>query len=73
MLKEGSTEEELVKFLQEATIMGQFHHPNVIQLHGVVTSGSPVSTVFNQNVIPQKRKKIVVVLLCVLMDVTPTN
>lgn len=51
MLREGSTEEEMVKFLQEATIMGQFHHPNVIQLYGVVTSGPPVSTVSNQNVI----------------------
>ena len=51
MLREGSTEEEMVKFLQEATIMGQFHHPNVIQLYGVVTSGSPVSSIVsNHNV-----------------------
>ena len=42
-LKEGASEEEMVKFLQEAAIMGQFHHPNVVKLHGVVTVGNPVS------------------------------
>ena len=29
--------------LQEAAIMGQFHHPNIIKLHGVVTVGEPIS------------------------------
>ena len=43
-LKEGSGEEDRVKFLQEAAIMGQFKHPNVVEMHGVVTSGEPVST-----------------------------
>ena len=42
-LKRNSTEEDKVKFLQEAAIMGQFHHPNVVKLHGVVTSGNTVS------------------------------
>ena len=42
-LKAGSTEEEMVKFLQEAAIMGQFYHPNIVRLHGVVTVGEPVS------------------------------
>ena len=33
-----------VKLLQEAAMMGQFRHPNVVQMHGiVVTSGTPVS------------------------------
>ena len=36
MLKEGAGSEERVKFLQEAAIMGQFHHHNVVMLHGVV-------------------------------------
>ena len=36
-------EEEKVRFLQEAAIMGQFFHPNVIKLYGVVTVGEPVS------------------------------
>ena len=31
-----------VKFLQEAATMAQFNHPNVIQLLGVVSEGSPV-------------------------------
>ena len=37
-------EEEKVRFLQEAAIMGQFSHPNVVKLYGVVTVGDPVST-----------------------------
>lgn len=36
-------------FLTEASIMGQFEHPNVIFLHGVVTKGT-VSHV--SNVVP---------------------
>ena len=42
-LKEGSKKEDRVKFLQEAAIMGQFKHPNVITMYGVVTEGEPVS------------------------------
>jgi serine/threonine protein kinase len=42
-LKEGSGEEDRVKFLQEAAIMGQFKHPNVVEMYGVVTQGEPVS------------------------------
>ena len=42
-LKEGSREEDRVKFLQEAAIMGQFKHPNVVTLYGVVSKGEPVS------------------------------
>ena len=42
-LKEGSSEEDKVKFLQEAAINGQFWHPNVVRLMGVVTVGEPVS------------------------------
>ena len=29
--------QEKIKFLQEAAIMGQFNHTNVIKLHGVIT------------------------------------
>ena len=42
-LKEGSEEEDRVKFLQEAAIMRQFKHPNVVEMYGVVTQGEPVS------------------------------
>ena len=43
MVKPGSSEQERVKFLQEAAIIGQFHHKNILTLHGVVTIGEPVS------------------------------
>ena len=42
-LKEGAVEEDKVRFLQEAAISGQFQHPNVVRLQGVVTVGEPVS------------------------------
>ena len=42
-LSENATEAEKIQFLQEAVIMGQFVHPNIIQLHGIVTRGDPVS------------------------------
>ena len=35
-LKKDAVSKERVKFLQEAAVMGQFHHPNVVKLHGVV-------------------------------------
>lgn len=41
-LKQGSTETDRVKFLQEAAIMGQFSHPNIVRLFGVVTLEEPV-------------------------------
>ena len=42
-LKEGAGEGDKIKFLQEAAIMGQFSHPSVVKLYGVVTEGEPVS------------------------------
>lgn len=41
-LNKGSSLQDIVKFLQEAAIMAQFNHPNVITLHGVVVTGEPV-------------------------------
>ena len=35
-LNPGADEKEKVKFLQEAAIMGQFTHANVVKLYGVV-------------------------------------
>ena len=43
ILKADSSSVDKVKFLQEAAIMGQFFHPNIVRLHGVVTVGEPVS------------------------------
>ena len=42
-LKEGSSEVDKVKFLQEAAIMAQFRHPNIVTLHGVISDKEPVS------------------------------
>ncbi len=42
-LKPDAPSGDKVKFLQEAAIMGQFLHPNVVKLYGVVTVGEPVS------------------------------
>ncbi len=39
----GGSGIEKIKFLQEAAIMGQFSHPNIVKLHGVVIEGEPVS------------------------------
>ena len=41
-LQPSANETDRVKFLQEAAINGQFRHPNIVQLHGVVTVGDPV-------------------------------
>jgi len=41
-LKCGSTPEQKMDFLGEASIMGQFDHPNVIRLEGVVTKSLPL-------------------------------
>uniref|UniRef100_A0A8C8J677 receptor protein-tyrosine kinase n=1 Tax=Oncorhynchus tshawytscha TaxID=74940 RepID=A0A8C8J677_ONCTS len=41
-LKVGYTERQRRDFLSEASIMGQFDHPNIIHLEGVVTKSAPV-------------------------------
>ena len=46
-LNESAGEGERVKFLQEAAIMGQFYHPNIVRLHGVVTMGEPVRVAYS--------------------------
>ena len=42
-LQSSASQEDRVTFLQEAAINGQFKHPNVVKLLGVVTVGEPVS------------------------------
>ncbi|KAL2104178.1 hypothetical protein ACEWY4_001046 [Coilia grayii] len=41
-LKSGYTDKQRRDFLSEASIMGQFDHPNIIHLEGVVTKSNPV-------------------------------
>ena len=43
MLNSKATEKDALRFLQEAAIMGQFRHPNIVRMYGVVTVGEPVS------------------------------
>ena len=42
-LREDADEEDRVKLLQEGAILGQFFHPNVVKLHGIVKDPDPVS------------------------------
>ncbi|XP_054022150.1 ephrin type-B receptor 1 [Dryobates pubescens] len=44
-LKAGYSERQRRDFLSEASIMGQFDHPNIIRLEGVVTKSRPVMIV----------------------------
>ena len=43
-LKRNAPQEEKIKLLQEAAIMDQFHHPNILQFYGVVNEEATVST-----------------------------
>ena len=48
---EDLEEKEKVKFLQEAAVIGQFNHPHIVKLYGVImeddaTGESYVSLVF---------------------------
>lgn len=42
-LKRGASDQDRVKFLREAAIMGQFNHTGIIKLYGVVKEKKPVS------------------------------
>lgn len=42
-ISSDSSAEDKIKLLQEAIIMGQFTHPNIVQLYGIVSRGDPVS------------------------------
>lgn len=42
-LRKGALPEERVRFLQEAAIMRQFNHPNVVQMKGVMIDRLPAT------------------------------
>ena len=42
-MEDGASEDERIEFLQEAAIMGQFNHPNVIKILGIVIIPESVS------------------------------
>ena len=37
-----NSSEKRIQYLQEAAIMGQFKHPSIVTLHGVITASEPV-------------------------------
>ena len=41
-LREGASKEQRVRLLQEATLMAQFKHKNIVNIHGVVSRGREV-------------------------------
>ena len=45
LFKEDASERERIQFLQEAAIMAQFKHPNVVSIYGVVYKEEPVSLI----------------------------
>ena len=47
-LKPGASEPEKIKFLQEAAIMGQFKHINVLALCGIIPDKESVSCLLVQ-------------------------
>ena len=42
-VKESASRSDRIKFLQEAAIIAQFKHPNIVSLHGVVCEEDSVS------------------------------
>ena len=45
-IENGSSEEDRVKFLQEAAIMGQFNHPNIVKILGTIIDENEVLHVY---------------------------
>lgn len=43
-MNDATSEEDVIKFLQEGVIMGQFDHPNVVKIMGIMATGSNVGT-----------------------------
>ena len=43
VLSNKTSNEIKLKFLQEAAILGQLRHPNILKLHGIVSILEPVS------------------------------
>ena len=52
-MESGVSEEQRIKFMQEAAIMGQFNNPYVVKIYGVLTSNQPVRNPITKLVIKQ--------------------
>ncbi|KAM9814015.1 LOW QUALITY PROTEIN: ephrin type-A receptor 2a [Neosynchiropus ocellatus] len=55
-LKPGYSEKQRQEFLSEASIMGQFSHPNIIRLEGVVTKCDNSIKHCNEMMLPKVKK-----------------
>ena len=66
-LKSNAPQEEKIKLLQEAAIMGQFHHPNILQFYGVVNE-EPTVSISTSRIIMTEVYKIWIVTLCIDND-----
>ncbi len=44
-MKDGASEEDKVKFLQEAAIMGQFNQTNILKIRALIMEGDSVVSV----------------------------
>ena len=44
-LIQNSTQQDKIKMLQEAAILGQFKHPNIVKLFGVIKKGNSVTII----------------------------
>ena len=42
-MRDGASEEDKIKFFQEAAIMGQFRQPNILGIRGIIMEGDTVS------------------------------
>lgn len=65
-LKGGYTDKQRRDFLAEASIMGQFDHPNIIRLEGVVTRSKYTCGPVHQSVHQQLSKWNSIQLIYVL-------
>lgn len=71
-LKPGYSEKQRQDFLSEASIMGQFSHPNIIRLEGVVTKCEPKSAELKKTKhTPKKVQVINLSLFFLLQSSTP--
>ena len=41
-MKKDASEENRIKFLQEAAIMGQFDHPSIVHVYGILATAKKV-------------------------------
>ena len=46
-MEDATSEEDGIKFLQEAAIMGQFDHPNIVKIMGIMATEDTVKVIIS--------------------------